>query len=121
MRKVIVAAAALGLVMSLAACGNQGVNGNNTGSNGQANSGQMDDGSGDTGTRSWAGSSAGTGTGSSVGNDLRRAADGVGDAVEGAMDDMTRAASATTFERMLDNARVRDTDGILTDGENSHW
>ena len=62
---------------------------------------------------------------SRVGNDLRRAADGVGDVVSDLVDDgrdaLSRAASATTFERMLDNARVHDTDGVLTDGENSHW
>lgn len=75
----------------------------------------------------------GTGSGSNtsmqsrsrVGNDLRRAADGVGDVVSDLVDDgrdaLSRAASATTFERMLDNARVHDTDGVLTDGENSHW
>lgn len=84
-----------------------------------------------TGTNSGTSSSTGTGTSSGaesrsrVGSDLRRAADGVGDAVTDLVDDgrnaLSRAASATTFERMLDNARVHDTDGVLTDGENSRW
>ena len=163
MRKATVFAAALALVLSLAACGNQDNNGGQAGNpngtnNGQTNSGQTGNGAEDNNgsltdqnggagmdgqtTRSWTGGSAGTGTGddsqtrswtggansgarSTVGNDLQRAADGVGNAVEDAMDDgrdmLSRTASATTFERMLDNARVHDTDGVLTDGENSRW
>ena len=76
-------------------------------------------------TNNGTGTDAGTQSRSRVGNDLRRAADGVGDAVTDLVDDgrnaVSRAASATTFERMLDNARVHDTDGVLTDGENSRW
>lgn len=60
---------------------------------------------------------------STVGNDLRRAADDVGDAVtdmvDGGRDALTRTTSTTTFQQMLDNARVHDTDGVLADGENS--
>lgn len=63
--------------------------------------------------------------GRSVGNDLRRAADDVGDAVTGMVDGtrnaVTHTTSTTTFQRMLENARVHDTDGVLTDGENSRW
>ena len=33
--------------------------------------------------------------------------------------DYDSAANTTTFQRMLDNARVHDADGDLTDGENS--
>lgn len=62
---------------------------------------------------------------SRVGNDLRRAADDVGDAVTGMVDGtrsaVTRGTSTTTFQRMLDNARVHDMDGVLADGENSRW
>ena len=29
-------------------------------------------------------------------------------------------ADRTSFQQMISNARVHDTDGILTDGENSH-
>ncbi len=57
---------------------------------------------------------------SRVGNDLRRAADDVGDAMTGLADAgrsaVTRGTSTTTFQRMLDNARVHD-----ADGENSRW
>ena len=62
---------------------------------------------------------------SRVGNDLRRAADDVGDAMTGLADAgrsaVTRGTSTTTFQRMLDNARVHDTDGVLADDENSRW
>ena len=62
---------------------------------------------------------------SRVGNDLRRAADGVGDAMTGladaGRDAITGGTSTTTFQRMLDNARVHDVDGVLADGENSRW
>ena len=62
---------------------------------------------------------------SRVGNDLRRAADDVGDAMTGLADAgrsaVTRGTSTTTFQRMLANARVHDTDGVLSDGENSRW
>ena len=90
------------------------------------------------GTGTGAGTTAGTGTGtaagagnntatsrSTVGNDLRRAADDVGDAVTGLVEDgrsaVARGTSTTSFQRMLDNARVHDVDGVLTDGENSRW
>lgn len=148
MKKATVFAAALALLLSLAACGNQGSNGGQT-NNGQTNSGEnngsLTDQNGGTNngtdgqttrswtgggtdgqtTRSWSGTDSQTGTRGTAGNDLRRAADGVGRAVEDAVDDgrdmLSRTASATTFERMLDNARVHDTDGVLTDGENSRW
>lgn len=82
-----------------------------------------------TGTDTGAGTDTGTGTDagtgrSRMGNDLRRAADSVGNAVTGMADEgraAARGASATTFQRMLDNARVHDVDGVLTDGENSRW
>ena len=159
MKKATVFAAALALLLSLAACGNQDNNAGQTGGSTGANSGQANNGTGEnggidgndtrnngsltapnnntgtnysvnnnagtatngqtTGARSW------TGTDSRVGNDLRRAADGVGNAVTDLADDgrelMSRTASTTTFERMLDNARVHDTDGVLSDGENSRW
>ncbi|MBD5150095.1 MAG: hypothetical protein HDT18_06920 [Oscillibacter sp.] len=91
-----------------------------------------------TGTGTGTGTTAGSGTGaaagagnntatsrSAVGNDLRRAADNVGDAVTGLVEDgrsaVARGTSTTSFQRMLDNARVHDVDGVLTDGENSRW
>ena len=61
-------------------------------------------------------------SGNSVGGDMRRAADDVGDAVDDLLGNGENAtANRTSFQRMLDNARVHDADGILTDGENSQW
>ena len=85
----------------------------------------------------------------SIGDDLEDAVDDVGDAVgdmfdgedstggsmnggaanngtanNGTANNSTAAddaANPTGFQRMLDNARVHDVDGILTDGENSQW
>lgn len=90
-----------------------------------------------TGTTAGAGTGTAAGTGnntatsrsatgrSTVGNDLRRAADDVGDAMTGLVEDgrsaVARGTSTTSFQRMLDNARVHDVDGVLTDGENSRW
>ena len=57
---------------------------------------------------------------STVGNDLRRAVDDVGDAARDLVDDgrdtlydATHSANPTSFQQMLDNARVHDMDGIL--------
>lgn len=113
-----------------------GTNGGST-TNGTTNgtTGSNDSIGGSTGTdaglgNNGTGSSVGTGTDtgttrSSVGNDLRRAADDVGDAVTGLMDDgrsaVARGTNTTSFQRMLNNARVHDVDGVLTDGENSRW
>ena len=61
-------------------------------------------------------------SGNSVGCYMRRAADDVGDAVDDLLGNGENAtANRTSFQRMLDNARVHDADGILTDGENSQW
>ena len=97
-------------------------NGGLTGNNGIGNNGS----SLNNGSANNSGTANNSGSGRSVGDDLRRAADGVGDAAEDlwydgrrAVDDLTHSTSS--FQRMLDNARVHDTDGILTDGENSRW
>ena len=117
-------------------------NGNGTATNNGSSTGSgmgtgSDVGAG-AGTGTAAGNGTGTGTGSTagtggnaaasrstVGNDLRRAADDVGDAVTGLVEDgrsaVARGTSTTSFQRMLDNARVHDVDGVLTDGENSRW
>ena len=74
---------------------------------------------------------------STIGDDLEDAVDDVGDAVGDIFDDTPDPditpdstvpdntapdpAGATGFRRMLDNARVHDADGVLTDGENSKW
>lgn len=101
--------------------GNGATTGNDpiTGSNGSTGSGSL------TGDNGVTGSNDNSTSRSRVGSDLRRAADDVGDAVTGMVDGtrnaVTRGTSTTTFQRMLDNARVHDVDGVLTDGENSRW
>lgn len=77
-----------------------------TGNNGSAGSGGM-------------GSNAGTGNssnaGSSIGNDVRRGLDDVGDAIGDVLDGgraaVNDAARTTSFQQMLDSARVYDVDG----------
>lgn len=104
---------------------NKGTNNSGTANNGGlTGSNSMNGSSGSSLNNS--GSTNNSGSGRSVGNDLGRAADGVGDAVEDLWDDGRRAVddlthSTSSFQRMLDNARVHDTDGVLTDGENSRW
>ena len=100
---------------------------NDAANNGTTNNSTANDGIGSNGTTN-------DGTNNSVGNDLRDAADDMGDAMGDAMDnarnalegntvnnDRARSADTTSFQRMLDNARVHDRDGVLTDGENSAW
>lgn len=124
--------------------GNNGTGSNNgtvPGNNNGTNNGTVPDNNGTTpGSNSGSltgnnGTGTGTGTGSTAGADngavsraggaLRRAADDVGDAVTGLVDGgrsaVARGTSTTTFQRMLDNAHIHDTDGVLTDGENSRW
>lgn len=151
MKKAALIAAALTMTLILAACGNMDKNdSNNSAALGGANgtngingtndvydtngAGGANDVNGTTGVNgsttrsSWNGTAANGSTAGSrgtVGGDLRRAADDVGNAVTRLADDgrdmAARGASATNFERMLDNARVHDADGILADGENSRW
>lgn len=96
-----------------------------TGSSGSTGSGSLTDNNGVTGQDDRNTTDDNTMSRSRVGNDLRRAADDVGDAVTGMVDGtrsaVTRGTSTTTFQRMLDNAHIHDTDGVLTDGENSRW
>ena len=151
---IFVTAAAL--VLSLAACGDQGsgtndnagAGGNTTGThdngspggssgqsgstndNGTTNNGGVTNNSGigggaTGGTTGNSGTTGGTtrerGT---LGSGIRDAADDVGRAVDDLVDDVTgqrRADTMTSFEKMLDNARVHDVDGVLTDGENARW
>lgn len=114
--------------------GNNGTAGNNgvTGNNGTVGNNGITGNNGTVGSNGITGNNSATGNNSTVGNDLgnagrsivngaRSAADDMGRAVEDMFDGNTRAASMSSFEQMLDNARVHDTDGILTDGENSRW
>ena len=121
MKKAVIFAAAAALALSLTACGGQGSQDRND-ANGAVTNGST---SSDNGVNANNSARAGTQARSSIGSDVRRGLDDVGDAVEDmwedgkdAVRDMTRT---TSFQQMLDNARVRDADGILTDGENSRW
>ena len=105
MKKAAIFAAAAALVLTLAACGTRDDK-NNSGANSNAGG---------------AGSGM-TNGGCSMGNAARDAVDGVERAVDDVLDGgAARGANMTSFQRMLDNARVHDTDGVLTDGENSRW
>ena len=141
MKRAAILAAAIALVLSLAACGNKdnknnGTNGNGTTNNetngggtnnNSAGSGSMNNGTGtgnnSTGNNAAGNDNTGSGIGRSIGNGVRNAVDDMGRAVDDLMDGGrdSRAANMSSFQRMLENARVHDTDGILTDGENSRW
>ncbi|MCI8419346.1 MAG: hypothetical protein HFF79_02410 [Oscillospiraceae bacterium] len=114
MKRASLLAAALALALSLAACGSR--------DNGSAN---------DTGTNTAGSMTHGNGTADTdrtLGDDLADGARDVMRDVERGVDDLleiepqtSAGATTTSFQRMLDNARVHDVDGVLTDGENSRW
>ena len=95
------AALLLAATLLLAACGDRDNKDNSQTHNG-TNSGVTDN----SGTN-------GSGTGNSGANS------GTGNGTAG--DNAKSRSDANSFQRMLDNARVHDTDGDLTDGENSRW
>jgi len=97
--KIICLALAFCLVLSLTACRR---NDNNTGSSAGDNMGQQND----------SGSSNGS-TGTDGGGLVQDAVDSAKDGARSFSRSMT-----DDFDRMMDNARVHDSDGILTDGEN---
>ena len=118
--KALIFAAAAALVLSLAACGGQGGTDSHrvTGSGGTT--------SGDTAGGGTGGAAGNNGASGSVGSGVRSAVDDAGRAVDDLVDDVTGThrtgkANMTSFEKMLDNARVHDVDGVLTDGENANW
>ena len=94
---------------------------NNSGSSGSANSGSgsgtggsMNDGSG-----SSASGSSGADSGNSLLDDAQDAVDqGINNA-RNALDGTKSRAGGVSFQKMLENGRVHDRDGDLTDGENS--
>lgn len=98
--KIICLVLAFCLVLSLTACRRNNDSGNAAGDN----MGQQNDSSNNNSTNS-----------SDNGGGL------VEDAVEGAKDSARSFSRTMTddFDRMMDNARVHDSDGILTDGENA--
>lgn len=98
--KIICLALAFCLVLSLTACRRSN---NNTGSSAGDNMGQQND-----------SGSSNNSTGTDDSGSL------VQDAVDGAKNSARSFSRSMTgdFDRMMDNARVHDSDGILTDGEN---
>ena len=150
MREKIIALVMCGLLaVSLFACGEQrgtsndsdtlgdeqnyssGTNNgaNNGGSNGTVNGGSGSTGNGMTGgsTNGGSGSSAGVnGTNGNNGSNGNNADQGSamgdsalpGNTINPANGTVDRTA---TWEQMLQNGRVHDTDGFLFDGENTHW
>lgn len=53
-----------------------------------------------------------------LGNDLENGMNDLGNDLEQGMDNLEN--SATSYDQMVRNGKVHDTDGILTDGENAH-
>lgn len=131
MKKTAFFAAAAVLVLSLAACGGQGDKNQNGAAGGadQGVNGGVTNGSTSSDNGVNANDSARSNTRSSVGSDVRRGLDDVGDAVEDmwdggrrAVDDAARGmAGSTTFQRMLDNARVTDVDGNMDGSASGRW
>lgn len=105
-RGLSLAALLLAATLLLAACGDRD---NKDQTHSGANSGVTDN----SGTNG--GGTNGTGNG---GTDSG-ANSGTGNGTAG--DNAKSRSDANSFQRMLDNARVHDTDGDLTDGENSRW
>ena len=96
-KKLAIFLTAAAMVLSLAACGNQDNKNNGAANNGTTNNGTTNNGTTNNGT-----------TNNGTNN-------------HGTTNNGTNTANTTSFQQMLDNARVHDRDGVLTDGENSTW
>ena len=126
MKKAAIFAAAAALALSLTACGGQENGTADQGVNGGVTNGPT---SSDNGVNANDSARDGTRARSSVGSDVRRGLDSMGDAVEDmwdggrrAVDDAARGAAGTTsFQQMLDNARVTDVDGNMDGSASGRW
>ncbi|MCI8679729.1 MAG: hypothetical protein HFF81_02975 [Oscillospiraceae bacterium] len=126
MKKAAIFAAAAALALSLTACGGQENGTADQGVNGGVTNGST---SSDNGVNANDSARDGTRARSSVGSDVRRGLDSMGDAVEDmwdggrrAVDDAARGAAGTTsFQQMLDNARVTDVDGNMDGSASGRW
>ena len=126
MKKAAIFAAAAALALSLTACGGQENGTADQGVNGGVTNGAT---SSDNGVNANDSARDGTRARSSVGSDVRRGLDSMGDAVEDmwdggrrAVDDAARGAAGTTsFQQMLDNARVTDVDGNMDGSASGRW
>lgn len=115
---LLLAAAAVLAVLLLAACGdrdnkNNGSNGNTAGSGVTDHNGVTDN----DGIMDNNGITDHDGRDDSLMDDIT----GSNGTDNSAGDNARSRADTNSFQRMLDNARVHDTDGDLTDGENSTW
>ena len=128
-RSFMILLASMLLVFSLTACGrndsnnaqtsddppttNQEANTNGQSNGGQSNSGTQDDAiMGDGSQNDQNGTSGGQNDGPGAQEDSM-----MNESTPGSTEDQNVGVS---YEQMLRNGRVHDTDGILTDGENSH-
>ena len=127
MKKYLALLLTLVMVLSmLTACGGQENGTADQGVNGGVTNGST---SSDNGVNANDSARDGTRARSSVGSDVRRGLDSMGDAVEDmwdggrrAVDDAARGAAGTTsFQQMLDNARVTDVDGNMDGSASGRW
>ena len=129
MKKAAIFAVAAAFILSLAACGSRDDGNRDTNNNGvgQNTTGDRDPNgstSSDNGTDVGRNAGNDARSRSSLGNDVRRGLDDVGDAVEDMWDDGRNAvdnaargtANNTSFQPMLDKARVHDVDGMSDGG-----
>jgi len=138
-RRLPLLLAALVLVFALTACGggdesqsqNGGSNGTTENQNGTTGSqngtaGTQNGGNGNDSAVTGGGDQNGTtdqnngiaGGLEDAGEDLKNGMEDVGDALTG-NDSRARTASGSSYSQMVQNARVHDRDGDLTDGENA--
>lgn len=136
-RSLTLLLASLLLVCSLAACGSDKKQDTNQNDSAVTNSGNANEDKNDTMTddRTDTNGDNGTGTGSLAQDagdavtdgidDVKDGMEDVGDALtgdntqNGAAANKTHSTGGVTYGQMLRNGRVHDTDGDLTDGENS--
>lgn len=113
-RTLALTAATAALALSLAACGADGGMRDANGTAGGSAAGTMQDSGGKTGADSGNGQNAAS-------NGLGSVSGAVNSGREPIRRGMTQdqAAARSRLERMLENARVHDTDGFLLDGENA--
>lgn len=113
---------ALALVCALTGCGSrkEPANNNNTTNNGSASVTTPDNGNGNHSVMDDVENGIAD-TGEAIGNGM----DNVGDALTGGNHNNNTSAqndaakSGVTYDEMLNNGNVHDTDGVLTDGENA--
>ena len=131
-RKIAIFSTMLVLLFALCACGseskNDTANGGTAAPNTQSENSASQSGSGDTGAKNERSAGMGETVGDAVGNMVGGAAGAVEGALDSAANGMRgrtgptkNAGSVGRFEQMVENGRVRDSDGFLADGENKSF